>query len=95
MTKILSSRRATRPVPTLRPAMGAYQRELRRDIERAREAREASRAVRSGPEAYLTGQLQPEEVQAGLKHVLACFAACLGRLPRPGPLRARMEKEDR
>lgn len=95
MTTPVSGRRATNGVPTLRPAMGAYQRELRRDIERAREAREARRAVRSGPEACLTGQLQPEKVQAGLRHVVACFGACLGRLPQPGLLRARMEKEDR
>lgn len=45
MTKPLSRRRATKGVPTLRPAMGAYQRELRRDIERAR-GRHARRVAR-------------------------------------------------
>ena len=70
-------------VPTLRPAIGAYQRELRRDIERAREAREARRAKRSGPLAYLTGQVQPKKVEEGLRHVVACLRAFLSRLSRP------------
>ena len=69
-------------VPTLRPAMSAYQRELRRDIERAREAREASRAKRQVPLAYLTGQVQPEKVKEALRHVVARFRACLSRLSR-------------
>ena len=69
-------------MPTLRPAIGAYQRELRRDVERAREVREASRAKRSGPLAYLTGQVQPKKVEEGLRHVVARFRACLGRLWR-------------
>ena len=69
-------------VPTLRPTMSAYQRELRRDIEPAREAREASHAKRPGPLAYLTGQVQPEKVKEGLRHVVACFRAFLSRFLR-------------
>ena len=67
-------------VPTLRPLMGAYQHELRRDIERAREAAESRRADRQSPISVLTDQVWPERVLARFRALLARARRVL-RLP--------------
>lgn len=58
-------------VPILRPTMGAYQRELRRDIERAKEAAESRRADRQDPISFVTHHVRAEKVLARIRSLLA------------------------